>query len=117
MDTTVVKKSKIEIEIGLNQANLPVEMKWQSSDAPAGYPMQEAKAMQLTFFDKPSQDTLRIDLWTTDMQVVEMDKMMYDTLRTMADNYFRATNNREMAEQMRHFANYFGEKTALIKPQ
>ena len=32
----VVKKSKIEIEIGLDKDNFPAEINWSSTDAPAG---------------------------------------------------------------------------------
>jgi gliding motility-associated protein GldC len=113
MDKTVVKKSKIEIEIGLNKDNLPVEMHWKTSDAPPSVPMQDAKAMLLSFLDRPTRDTLKMDLWTVDMQVDEMDRMMYYTLRSLADAYFRATNNKELAEQMQQFARYFAEKTEI----
>jgi gliding motility-associated protein GldC len=111
----VVKKSKIEIEIGLDKDNMPIEINWSSTDAPVGYPIQTANAMLLSFLDKETKDTLKIDLWTNEMTVVEMDKMMFDTLRTLADTYYKATNNRELAEQMQHFVHFFGEKTELLK--
>ncbi|MBL7818868.1 MAG: gliding motility protein GldC [Saprospiraceae bacterium] len=115
MNLEVVKKSKIEIEIGLNKDNYPIEINWKSSDAPAGYPIQTAKAMLLSFLDKESRDTLKIDLFTNELMVVEMDKLMFDTLRTLANTYYQATNNKELAEQMQHFAHYFGEKTEILK--
>ena len=115
MDSVVVKKSKIEIEIGLDKDNFPAEITWSSSDAPANYPVQKAKAMLLSFLDRDSRDTLKIDLWTKDMEVAEMDRMMFDTLRALADTYLKASNNREMAEQMQHFAHFFGEKTKVIQ--
>ena len=114
MDKTVVKTKTIGIEIGFNKAQMPVEIKWKSSDAPEGYPTQEAKAMLLTFMDAPTKDALKIDLWTSDLQVVEMDVLMYRTLSSLADTYFKATNNRELAEQMRNFAQYFASKTELL---
>ena len=115
IDRTVAKTATIEINIGLNKDNLPVDIQWKSSDAPAHMPHQESKAMLLSFLDRPTKDTLKIDLWTNDMQTVEMDKLMFDTLRTLADSYFKATGNRELAEHMQQFAHYFGEKTELIK--
>ncbi len=116
MDSKVIKKSKIEIEVGLDKDNFPIEILWHSSDAPVGFPVQEAKAMLVSFLDKETRDTLKIDLWTKEMQVEEMDRMMFHTLRSLADSYFKATNNKEMAEQMQHFAHYFGEKTKIIAP-
>jgi gliding motility-associated protein GldC len=117
MDRVVSKTTKIEIEVGLNKENLPVEMKWQSSDAPASVGKQDAKAMLLSFLDRPTKDTLKIDLWTVDFQMDEMDRLMFNTLRSLADTYFRATNNKEMAEHFQQFAHYFGEKTGVLKPE
>ncbi len=110
----VVKKSKIEIEIGLDKDNFPVEIMWSTTDAPANYPRQNAKSFLLSLLDRETGDTLKIDLWTKDTQVGEMDRMMYTTLRAMADSYLKASNNRELAEQMQHFAHYFGEKTEIL---
>ena len=67
----VVKKSKIEIEVGLDKDNMPIEIMWRSSDAPASYPVQNAKAMLISFLDRESRDTLKIDLWAKDMEVAE----------------------------------------------
>lgn len=115
MNPKVVKKSKIEVEIGFDEQKMPIEIKWKTSDAPPDYPMQEVKAFYLSLFDKPTQDTLKMDLWTTEMHVEEMDRFIFTTLGALADTYFRATNNRKLAEQMRGFVDYFGEQTQIIK--
>jgi gliding motility-associated protein GldC len=115
MNQNVVKKSKIEVEIGLDKDNLPIEIKWKTSDAPEGYPMQEVKAFVLSLFDKPSQDTLKMDLWTKEMQVEEMDRFIFFTMRSLGDTYFRATGNRKLAEEMQSFVQHFGEVTKIIK--
>ena len=73
--------------------------------------------MLVSFFDKESRDTLRIDLWTTEMQVMEMDRMVYHTLRGLTESYFKATGNKELCAQMQQFAQYFGEKTEVIPSQ
>ncbi len=116
MDRDIVRKSSIDIELGFNKDNMPVEIKWKTSDVPPSVPMQDAKALLINFLDRSTKDTLKIDLWTLDMQVDEMDRMVFHTLRSLADTYFRATNNKEMAEHMQHFAHYFGEKTGILKP-
>ena len=78
--------------------------------------MEECKAMLLSLFDKDTEETLKIDLWTKDMQVVEMDRFFYHTLRAMADTYFKATQNKDLAVDMQRFVQYFGEKTETIPP-
>jgi gliding motility-associated protein GldC len=112
----IVKKSKIDISIGFDKEKLPVDIRWQSSDQAEMQPVS-CKGMLLAFFERESLDTLKIDLWTKDMQVVEMDRFFFQTLRAMADTYQRATQNNQLANDMQKFVNYFGEKTEIIKPE
>ena len=114
MDKTISKKTKIEINVGLNEKNVPLEIEWYSEDNPNSKTPQAAKAMLLSLFDKNNKETLKIDLWTHDMQVMEMDRFFYQTLRGMADTYYRATQNRDLAVEMQKFVQYFGEKTEVI---
>jgi gliding motility-associated protein GldC len=88
-------------------------MEWGASDRNAGQ-MDECKAMVVALFDKEHRDTLRIDLWTKEMQVMEMDRFMYQILRSLGDTYFRATQNKDLAEDLARFAQHFGEKTEIL---
>lgn len=117
MQKPIVKKSRIEIEIGLNADKHPETITWHTSDDPAKKGSQACKAMLLSLFDKEHLDTLKIDLWTTDMQVAEMDRLMFHTLRSLADTYYRATNNLAMANDMQAFVDYFGKQTGIIPPE
>ncbi|MCP9237300.1 gliding motility protein GldC [Lewinella sp. JB7] len=112
--SAVVRKSRITVDVGLDGQNMPVEMKWVASDNPNGSAPQECKAMLLSLFDEKTKETLKIDLWTKEMQVIEMDRMFYQTLRGLADTYFRATQNKELANQMQQFTFYFGQATGAI---
>ncbi|MDQ3018215.1 MAG: gliding motility protein GldC, partial [Bacteroidota bacterium] len=68
----------------------------------------------LSLLDKESLDTSTLFLWTRDCQVAEMDRNVYYGLTALADGYYRATNNSELANEMRRFVQYFGEKTGII---
>lgn len=48
---------------------VPVKIEWGASDRNEGA-MDECKAMAVALFDKDHRDTLRIDLWTKEMQVL-----------------------------------------------
>ena len=109
-------KSKIDISIGFDKQKLPVDIIWQSSDQEDAPPVS-CKGMLLSFFERESLDTLKIDLWTKDMQVVEMDRFFFQTLRAMADTYHKATQNNQLANDMQRFVQYFGEKTEILKPE
>jgi gliding motility-associated protein GldC len=71
--------------------------------------------MLLSLFDAENKETMKIDLWTLDMQVVEMDHLVFNTLRGLADTYFKATQNQALAVDFQRFVQYFGEKTEIIK--
>ena len=114
MSKPIIKKSLIEIEIGLNEDKHPEKIFWKSNDNPNGQGFTECKAISLSVFDKEYKDTLKIDLWTTEMQVVEMDRFVFQTLRSLADTYHKATNNNQLANDMQLFVDYFGKQTGII---
>lgn len=109
----IVKSSDITIRVGLDEKGVPVKMEWGASDRNAGT-LDECKAMVVALFDKDHRDTLRIDLWTKEMQVMEMDRFMYQILRSLGQTYLTATQNKELAEDLAKFAQYFGEKTEIL---
>ncbi len=106
------EKSQIKIDITLGENRIPESIKWSAPDQEKFD--EGAKAMLLSFFDEKNRETLKIDLWTKDMQVVEMDRFFYQTLKALVDTYFRATNNQSMARAMQQFVQYFGEQTEII---
>ncbi|MEZ4939378.1 MAG: gliding motility protein GldC [Saprospiraceae bacterium] len=110
----VANTSAITIKVGLDKDRVPVKIEWAASDMHPDGQMEECKAMAVALFDKNHRDTLRIDLWTKEMQVQEMDRFFYQTLRSLSQTYLRATQNKELAEEMAKFAHYFGEKTEIV---
>jgi len=109
----MAKTSQIKINVKLNDENHPTDIEWQSDDNPSGKGLQSAKAMMLALFDKEYKDTFKIDLWTNELQVIEMDRFVYQALKSMADTYHRATNNTKLANDIQRFAQYFGEETEI----
>ncbi|MGB3547861.1 MAG: gliding motility protein GldC [Saprospiraceae bacterium] len=114
MADEVIKESEIRIKIGLNEEKMPVALTWESDDDPQSKTPQPCKGMLLSLFSARHKETLKIDLWTKDMQVLEMDRFFYQTLRGLADTYFRATQNKQVAEDMQRFVQYFGEQTGAV---
>jgi gliding motility-associated protein GldC len=108
------KKSKINIEVALNDQNFPESIEWSATDNPHSEDKMKAKGMMLSFFDVDTKDTFKIDLWTTEMQVVEMDRFIFQTLKSIADTYHKSTGNTELANDMQRFVRYFGECTEII---
>ncbi len=104
----------ISIDVSLNEDKHPVALHWNSTANPEGTESKECKAMLLSLFDKDHLDTYKIDLWTSEMQVAEMDRFMFQTLKALADTYFKATKNQELANDMQRFVQYFGEETEIV---
>ncbi len=108
------KSSQIRVNIGLDEKNVPIHIDWDADDSNNKGKPQACKAILLSLFDKENLDTIKIDLWTTEMQVNEMDRFFFQTLRAMADTYFKATQNNQLATDMQKFVHYFGEKTGIL---
>jgi len=104
-----MKTSTITIDVQLNDNKEPEGIAWRATDSTIGN-VQKAKAMMLSFWDGAEKTALRIDLWTKEMMVDEMADFYYQTLMTMADTYSRATQHRELVEEMKKFANDFYHK-------
>jgi gliding motility-associated protein GldC len=107
----VQHKSKISVEVGLDENKVPEALNWSAEDG--GVTDQSAKAMMLSVWDHNAQESLRIDLWTKDMPVDQMKVFFHQTLVSMSDTYFRATQDEKMTETMKDFCAYFAEKLNL----
>ncbi len=104
-------QSDIKISVRLDEERTPIDMEISGTDFTEP---QVVKAMLLSVFDADRRDTLKIDLWTKDMQMVEMDRFMFQTLRGLADTYHNATKNVQLASAMRQFVDYFGQQAEII---
>ena len=110
----IAKQSDIKISVSLNAEKHPVNISWKADDAGLEG-ARESKSFMLALWDKADKSTMRIDLWTTEMTVEEMQFFFYETLASMADTYQRATNDDENAKEMREFARSFGKKVNVLK--
>lgn len=114
MADEIAKTAEIKIRVELDAQNFTKKIEWAASDMHPAGTFDECKAMAIALFDKNQLDTLRIDLYTDEMQVNEMDRFVFQTLRSLADTYLRATKNTSLANDMARFAQYFGEKTEVV---
>lgn len=106
-----MKTTTIEIEVGLDENQVPVKMDWKASD---GGGEGECKAFMLSLWDGADENAMRIDLWDKEMSVYDMQRFFHQTILTMADTYDRATGQKEISSEMRDYAKSFGEKAGII---
>ncbi len=104
-------KSKVVFDVELDENRIPEKMTWSADDA--GIENEPAEALMISVWNDQKKETLRMDLWTKDMKLYEMQVFFYQTLKSMAEVYRRATNDDKMAETMLDFVDYFHEKLKL----
>jgi len=108
----MTQKTDIALRIDLDENKVPETIFWDAQDG--GVKNEEASAVFISIWDLKAKDTLRIDLWTKEMSIDDMKRFLHQTLLSMADTLERATNEEEMAIDMRDFAKYYAEKLELI---
>lgn len=105
------RKSNINIQVELDGDKMPEKIEWNAPDGGVDG-LQKAKAILLGLWDGDEKSALRIDLWTKKMMVDEMNDFFYQTIYGMADTYARATNNAELAAEMKEYAKEFLKKAS-----
>lgn len=106
------KKKDINITVELDDNDIPEGIIWNATDL-SGQQEAQCRAMLLSMWDHGRKDTLRLDLWTKEMTIDEMKIFFHQTLVTMADTLENATNEEQMAEDMRDFTAYFADKMEI----
>ena len=93
-----MKKSTISFEIDLDKNNLPDKIQWKASDT-SNIP-NNTKAIAISLWDAGQNNTLKIDLWTKEMRIDEMDKFIVDTLGGLSQTLLNATGDSYISESI-----------------
>lgn len=94
-----MKKSSIQFSIELDQNNIPDRILWDATDKPDPG-LTETKAISVALWDHKQKNTLRIDLWTKDMPVVEMKRFYIDCLGGFAQSALTATGDEFISNEI-----------------
>ena len=106
-------QSEIKFTVELDENKIPEELTWDAKDG--GIENETTKAVLISVWDDKKKETLKMDLWTKDMPLNEMQHFFHQTLLTMSDTFLRATNDEKMTATMRDFCDYFAEKLELLE--
>ncbi len=116
MSSSKKHHADINIHLELDNDKLPEKISWRASDSQFdGF--KECKAFLLSIFDAGDLNTLRVDIWSKEMRMDEMNRFFYQSFVSMADTYQRATNNESGANDIREFAKSFGLEQKVIANQ
>lgn len=91
-------------------------IRWEADDAPEPG-VQEARAMLLSLWDPEARNAMRIDLWTKQMTVEDMNDFLFQTILTLGDTYENATGDADLMAEIKMFARDFAEKAAKRERQ
>jgi len=105
--------SEIKFTVELDDNKIPEKLSWNAPDG--GISNEETKAFLISVWDSKNKETLKMDLWTKEMPLDEMKIFFYQTLLSMSDTFYKATNDEKMTATMRDFCEYFAEKMELLK--
>ena len=108
----ISKKEKFSVEVIMDENLIPEELEWHSTQGKGE--SEKASAALIYLLNAKKNETFSLDLWTKKMSVEEMNKMMFQTIMTLANSYEKATSEDQLANAMRDFAEFFGEKTEII---
>ena len=109
-----MKTSDIKFIVSVNEEKFPQRITWKADDSGIEGE-KECNSVMISIWDPADKCTLRIDLWTQQMMVEEMQHLFYETFRSMADTYKRATGDEKATQEIADFAARFGKMSGVLK--
>lgn len=93
----IAKKSEIHFTVELDDQNVPEKIYWDATDNP-NEGINDTRAIAISVWDHYHRGTLKIDLWTKEMEVFEMKRFYIEVMGGIADTLLSATNDFKMAD-------------------
>jgi gliding motility-associated protein GldC len=93
-----MKTSTINFTVHLDQNNVPEKIHWDATEKPDAE-LSETKAISVALWDERQKNTLRIDLWTKDMPVMEMKRFFIDCIGGLGQTILTSTGDEFMAAE------------------
>jgi gliding motility-associated protein GldC len=93
-----MKKSTINFTVELDQNNFPDKIYWEATEK-ADADLSETKSISIALWDHVQKNTLRIDLWTKEMPVLEMKRFFVDCIGGLGQSILTSTGDEFMAKE------------------
>ena len=106
------RSAEIKLTIDLDGDKLPTRISWQASEAENPGPTSCQSAM-ISLWDSETKTTASIDLWTQEMTIDDMNLHVYQVIHKLADTYWRATKDKEIADVIHECGDGFGKTLGL----
>lgn len=94
-----MKKSDIHFDIELDSQNVPNKIYWDATDNP-NEGLSDTRAIAVSIWDHYHQGTMKMDLWTKDMEVLDMKRFVIEIMDGLASTVESATGDQTMARDI-----------------
>ena len=111
MFENIEKTEEIKVKVGLDKNNVPIDLKWLAT-ASDNSNLNDCKAINISIWDPVENNSLGINLWTTDLRVDEMHAHYFRTMMNITESYTQATKNPFAREMVKAFCEELAKKTS-----
>ena len=94
-----MKQSEINFTVHLDDQNIPEKIYWDATDNP-NEGLSDTRAIAIALWDHYHRGTMKIDLWTKEMEVGDMKRFYIEVLSGIADTVLTATGDQKMADEI-----------------
>lgn len=94
-----MEKSDIHFSIELDNQNVPEKIYWDATNNP-NEGLSDARAIAISVWDHYHRGTLKMDLWTKDMEVADMKQFIIEIMDGLASTTKSATGDINMANDI-----------------
>ena len=94
-----MKKSEINFTVHLDDQNIPEKIYWDATDNP-NEGLSDTRAIAIALWDHYHRGTMKIDLWTKEMEGGDRKRFYIEFLSGIADTVLTATGDQKMADEI-----------------
>jgi gliding motility-associated protein GldC len=94
-----MKKSEINFTVELDEQNIPEKIYWDATENP-NEGINDTRAIAIAVWDHYHRGTLKIDLWSKDMEVFDMKRFYIEIMSGISDTLMNATGDKKMSDSI-----------------
>ena len=94
-----MKTSQIKFLVTLDKDKIPEKITWNAEDS-MGNEFSETKSRSLALWDHEKMNTLKIDLWTKDMEINNMRRFYIDCIGGIGQSILNSTGDEYMSKEV-----------------
>ena len=93
-----MKKSEIKFIVTLDKENIPEKIEWMAEDS-LNPDLSDTKSISISLWDEKKKNTLRIDLWTKEMNTDDMKRFYIDCIGGLSQSILNSTGDEFMSKE------------------